>query len=223
MDFIVELSDGSIVNVEIQQVGYAFPGERANCYLSDLIMRQYNLIKSERGKRFSYHDMKPAILIVFMESSSAPFLAVAPRYIHREQNSFDSGAKVPNLTHTVYISLDTFRSVVHNISTELDAWLTFLSSDRPADIVKLVNAYPEFLSCYQDIVEFRRHPKELMTMFSEALYMLDHNTELYMIDEMKKQLAEQKKALAEKENALAEKDRIIAEKDTKIKELENSR
>jgi hypothetical protein len=96
-----------------------------------------------------------------MESSSKEFLKVAPCYIHRELHSYDSGADITNLSHTIYISLDTFRSVVHNISTELDAWLMFFSSDEPTDIVKLVNAYPEFRYLYQDITEFRREPKEL--------------------------------------------------------------
>ena len=185
MDMLVVLSNGTIINVEIQRVGYRFPGERSNCYTADLIMRQYNQVHAQRGKNFSYKDMKPVILIIIMENSSENFLAVAPKYIHRESVSYDSGAKVQNLSHTVYISLDTFHKFVQNISTELDAWLTFLGSDSPSDIVKLVNAYPEFKAYYKDLAEFRRHPKELMTMYSEALAIMDRNTELYMIDEMK--------------------------------------
>lgn len=185
MDILVVLSNGTIINVEIQRVGYRFPGERSNCYIADLIMRQYNQVHAQRGKSFSYKDMKPVILIIIMESSSENFLAVAPKYIHRETVSYDSGAKVQNLSHTVYISLDTFHNFVQNINTELDAWLTFLGSDSPSDIVKLVNAYPEFIAYYKDLVAFRTQPKELMTMYSEALAIMDRNTELYMIDEMK--------------------------------------
>lgn len=87
---------------------------------------------------------------------------------------------------TIYISLDTFHSIVQTIDTNLKAWLTFLSSDQPADIIRLVSAYPEFLPCYRDIVEFRRNPKELMFMYSEALAILDRNTEIYMCELLKK-------------------------------------
>lgn len=62
MDIIVTLSDGTTVNVEIQKIGYDFPGERASCYISDFIMRQYN-----RVKHFSFRDLKPVILIVIKE------------------------------------------------------------------------------------------------------------------------------------------------------------
>ena len=48
MDILMELSDGTIVDVEMQKIGYAFPGERSSCYLSDFIMRQYNRVRSER-------------------------------------------------------------------------------------------------------------------------------------------------------------------------------
>ena len=50
MDIIVRLSDGSIVDVEMQKFGYLFTGERSSCYLSDMIMRQYNRIKNRKKK-----------------------------------------------------------------------------------------------------------------------------------------------------------------------------
>ncbi len=222
MDFLVRLSDGAITNVEIQQVGYAFPGERADCYISDLILRQYNLLRSEQGSAFSYRHMKPVYLIIIMEQSSSSFLAAAPHYIHREQSSYDSGAEVVSLYHTIYISLDTFHKFVQNIDTKLHAWLTFLGSDQPADIVKLVNAYPEFLPLYRDIMEFRRHPKELMTMFSEALAIMDHNTELYMIDEMKKEIDELQKTIDEHLNTINDMNNVIAEKQHTIAEKQHT-
>lgn len=51
MDIVVELSNGAFTDVEIQKIGYRFPGERSSCYISDFIMRQYNRIKSERRKQ----------------------------------------------------------------------------------------------------------------------------------------------------------------------------
>ena len=240
MDILMELSDGTIVDVEMQKIGYAFPGERSSCYLSDFIMRQYNRVRSERRHLFSFRDLKPVWLIILMENSSGEFRAAAPHYIHRSSMVFDSGAKVRSLEHIVYISLDTFHEVVHNIDKELDAWLTFLSSDRPADILRLVQAYPQFAECYQDIVDFRRHPKELIGMYSEALAIMDRNTVLYMCDEQKKEIEAWKKenearkkeneelmlqlhsAAAENERkdaALSEKDALIAALQKEIQRL----
>ena len=129
----------------------------------------------------------------------------------------------------IYISLDVFKSVVHNITNKLDAWLTFLSSDKPEDIINLVSAYPAFIDLYHDIAEFRKDPKELIYMYSEALSILDRNTTFYMIDEKQKEIedlqslvAEQTTSLAEKENMLMEKENTLTEKENALAEKETT-
>ena len=37
MDILVELADTSLANVEVQKIGYRFPGQRSACYSSDLL------------------------------------------------------------------------------------------------------------------------------------------------------------------------------------------
>ena len=69
MDIVVQLADGSIVNIEIQKIGYHFPGQRCACYSADLLLRQYKRVKGAKGKKFSYRDMKPVYTIVFFENS----------------------------------------------------------------------------------------------------------------------------------------------------------
>ena len=108
------------------------------------------------------------------------------------------GNKKSNLHFS--ISLDPFRSVVQNIDTEQKAWLSFLTADDPDEIVQLVNAYPEFLPCYRDIISFRRRPKDLITTFSDALREMDRNTEVYMVEQLAKEVQEKDHALAEKDN-----------------------
>ena len=56
MDIVIELEDGSIANVEVQKVGYLFPGQRSACYSADLLLRQYKRVKSEKKKSFSYRS-----------------------------------------------------------------------------------------------------------------------------------------------------------------------
>ena len=118
-----------------------------------------------------------------------------------------------------FISLDTFRSVVQNIDTEQKAWLSFLTADDPDEIVRLVNAYPEFLPCYRDIISFRRRPKDLITTFSDALREMDRNTEIYMVEQLAKEVQEKDHALAEKDNVIAEQDNALAEQARLIEQL----
>ena len=225
MDILVQLSNGSYINVEMQKYGYLFPGERSDCYVADFIMRQYNKLKNEKRDNFSYKDMKPFFIIVLKSNSSSAFLNVAPAYVHNEQTIYDSGAKVTSLSHIKYISLDTFHKTVHNITNKLDAWLTFLSSDKAEDIVSLINAYPEFMDLYQEIADFRTKPKELISMYSEALAIADKNTVKLMIDEMKEQVTNLTAEVAEKDAALEKNEIALKEKDSTIlqKTVENNR
>lgn len=54
-------------------------------------------------------------------------------------------------------------------------------------------------------------------MYSEALAILDRNTEIYMCELLKKEVEENKRILAEMGSALAEKDSALAEKDSALK------
>lgn len=47
-DLVVQLEDGSIANIEIQKIGYHFPGERAACYSADLLLRQYKRVRDQQ-------------------------------------------------------------------------------------------------------------------------------------------------------------------------------
>ena len=224
MDIIVKAIDGSIINIEMQKVGYKFPGERADCYISDAIMRQYVMAKNRLGDTFSYKIMKPAYLIILLEDSPKELKAVSPVFIHQKVISYDSGAKLNTLENIRYISLDTFRSAMQNKTelSKLEAWLTFFSATNENAINNLIRLYPSFIDIYQEISDFRKDLKEVIGMYSEALAIMDHNTELLMIDELQQAVAAKDAALAEKDSALAEKDSALAEKDSALAEKDSA-
>ena len=67
MDILVRFEDGTYCNVEVQKIGYAFPGERSACYSSDLLLRQYKKARSVKKDHFTYKDVKGVYTIVLME------------------------------------------------------------------------------------------------------------------------------------------------------------
>ena len=117
-----------------------------------------------------------------------------------------------------YISLDTFHETVQTISTKLEAWLTFLSSDDPGKIIQLVSAYPEFAEYYKEVAMFRENTDNLIGTFSEALKIMDHNATMYMIDEMQKEINEKKQELNEQRQELDEKKQELDEKNQELDE-----
>ena len=204
MDIVVELMDGSLANVEIQRIGYLFPGERCACYSADLLLRQYKSVKSRKKRNFTYRDVKNVYTIVFIEKSTKEFQEFPNTYIHRAKQQFDTGLSVNLLQEYVLVPLDIFRKTTHNkiIENKLDAWLTFLSNDTPEKVKELVEKYPEFRDMYQEIYDICENVEEVVRMFSKELQELDRNTVKFMIEEQEREIKAQKEQLRQSEEEL---------------------
>ncbi len=59
----------------------------------------------------------------------------------------------------------------------------------------------------------------MITTFSDALREMDRNTEIYMVEQLAKEVQEKDHALAEKDNVIAEKDNALAEQARLIEQL----
>ena len=240
MDIIVEASDGSIVNVEVQKIGYNFPGERAACYNADLLLRQYQRIRKEfsendspqeddgnrekdrKGKKgtFSYKYIRPVYTIVFMETSTKEFHRFRQDYIHTFAPVSDTGLKLNLLQNYIFVPLDIFRSHLDALlrpaggqpMTEKEAWLAFLSSDDPRIILRILEDYPGiFRPLYDRICTMCQNTKEMMHMFSEELSILDKNTVMMMIEEQQETIEQQKQELSHQKQELSQKDKTIGQ------------
>ncbi|MBO5174887.1 MAG: PD-(D/E)XK nuclease family transposase, partial [Eubacterium sp.] len=101
----------------------------------------------------------------------------------------------------LFVPLDIFRKTMENkdINTELEAWLTFLSTDDPEQIYNLIRKFPMFKEIYEDIFRLCQNTERVMNMYSKELAQLDHNTAEYMVDEMQKDLDEARSIIREKD------------------------
>ena len=239
---------------EIQRISVKFPFERAVCYASDMVVRQYEQLKleqkqarrewqewneehrkglqtkeSEPKQEFNYQSIRPVHVIVIMNSSTRKFREFEKNYIHRTADfmEFDTGLKERAIQKFIFVSLDIFRRIRDNNGragmTELEAWMSFLASDRPEDITRLIDEYPEFEEMYQEINQFRRKPEEMMSMISEAIRILDEGDAKLQIELLHEELEQMQDLLRKKEydlkNVVKEKDDAIKEMESQIKEL----
>ena len=239
MDILVELADTSLANVEVQKIGYSFPGQRSACYSSDLLLRQYKRVKGEKKKAFSYKDIKSVYTIVFFETSIKEFHEYPQNYIHKFKQQSDTGLELELLQKYVFIPLDIFHGIYHNDGksngkngggncwNRTEAWLTFLSTDEPEIIIELIRQYPEFKEMYEEIYVMCQNVEKVMEMFSKELIQLDRNTVQYMIDEMQDTIDVQKEKIdTQKEELEAKQETIDSQKatiDTQKEELEAAR
>ncbi len=188
MDIVVEMEDGSIANLEVQKIGYLFPGQRSACYSADLLLRQYKRVRGETDekKKFSYRDIKSVYTIVLFEKSPKEFREYPKEYYHFFEQKSNTGLEVELLQKYLFIPLDIFRENRHNVNIRVkrDAWLTLFSSDDPDAIIELIEEYPEFRQMYEEAYGICLNMERVMDMFSKELYEMDKNTTQYMIDEM---------------------------------------
>ena len=214
MDLLVRLKSGALVNVEIQKIGYLFPGQRCACYSSDLVMRQYAQVRDScrrENQAFSYRQIQKVYTIVLIQDSTPEFHQFPGQYLHRARQQFDTGLQLDMVQEYLLIPLDIFLESQHNISNRLDAWLMLIASDRPEQILKVIRAYPEFEEIYRQVFGFRRQVKELMNMFSDALKILDANTTKYMIEQQKEEIERQNEKIEKQNEEIAQRNEEIAQ------------
>ena len=223
MDILVQLEDGSLANVEVQKIPYMFPAERMSCYSSDLVLRQYSRVKGEKGKAFTYKDMRPVYTIIFFEKSLPEFKAPAlnGKYLHFGKTIFDTGLELELLQRFYLISLDVFSENKYPMdkNNRVTAWLSLLATRNVDDLTEILAVYPWLEAIYQDMASYLHKPEEVLTMFSDALKILDHNTVQYMIDEMQNTIDDQKAQLSDKESQLADKNSQLADKNAQLTDM----
>ena len=198
MDLLVRLKSGSLLNVEIQRIGYMFPGQRCACYSSDLVMRQYSQVRSkcrEENKPFSYQQICKVYTIVLFQHSPREFHQYPEEYLHYAKQQFNTGLKLDLVQEYLLIPLDIFLKKHQNIDKKLDAWLTLIASDEMERIREVIRAYPEFGEIYCQVFRFRYQMEELMNMFSDALKIMDANTTKYMVEQLTDENEQQRETI----------------------------
>lgn len=218
MDILVELEDGSLANIEVQKIPYLFPGERMSCYSSDLVLRQYSRVKGERGAYFKYSDMKKVYTIVLLETSPKEFHNTGMHYIHYGRTAFDTGLNLELLQEFCLIALDVFREVSYaKDRSEQSGWLSLLITEDVQAAEKLQQIYPWLREIYREMADYLNSPKEVLSMFSEALRIMDRNTVQYMIEEQQKEIENQKQDIESQLQKIMEQREEIESQQIEIK------
>lgn len=184
----------------------------------------------------SYKDMRKVHTIILFEDSNKSLISDIDKalYFHVGKTKFNTGIKIELLQDFVLVSLDTFKkyrySDIKEGRTEITDYdydssqyndelvsekmkrdrLKFLSlfvAETPQEIDRLIGIFPDLESVRRDINEYLERPGEVLSMFSEALRILDRNTAELMVDRMKDEivdLQEQKDELTGHINELQE-------------------
>ena len=187
----------------------------------------------------SYKDMRKVHTIILFEDSNKSLISEVDKalYFHVGKTKFNTGIKIELLQDFVLVSLDTFRkyrySDIKEGRTEITDYdydssqyndelvsekmkrdrLKFLSlfvAETPKEINRLVEIFPDLESVRRDINEYLERPGEVLSMFSEALRILDRNTAELMVDRMKDEIVDLREQNDELKASSDKKDAEIA-------------
>ena len=231
MDIVVQFEDGSIANVEVQKIGYLFPGQRSACYSSDLLLRQYKRVRAELGQGFTYRKIQKVYTIVLFEKSNSDFSKFSKEiYIHHFEQKSDTGVEMNLLQEYTFICLDIFGDIIQNedrkIENRLEEWLVFLSQDDPDMIIKLLNQNADFQEIYEEVYTICLNMERMMEMFSKELAILDRNTVKLMIDEMEEEVVEAKRkadeAVRKADEAVRKADEAVRKADEAVRKADEA-
>ena len=119
------------------------------------------------------------------------------------------------------ISLDVFSENKYpkDKNNRVTAWLSLLSTRNVDDLTEILAVYPWLEAIYQDMASYLHKPEEVLTMFSDALKILDHNTVQYMIDEMQNTIDDQKAQLNDAHSQLTDMHSQLADKDSQLTDM----
>ncbi len=76
-------------------------------------------------------------------------------------------------------------------------FLSLFVAETPQEIDRLIGIFPDLESVRRDINEYLERPGEVLSMFSEALRILDRNTAELMVDRMKDEIVDLQEQKAE--------------------------
>ena len=130
-------------------------------------------------------------------------------YLHHGEIVFDTGIQLHMPQKFCVVSLDVFRQIPYAEirKNEQTAWLSLLSTESLDDMKRLIKDFPWMEGICREIATLRSQPKEVLSMWSEALLKMDESSLKYRVEEMQEELDQARmdieKERAEKEEALA--------------------
>ena len=88
---------------------------------------------------------------------------------NRRRNQNTAGSREPTAEGLQKRKTDSRNLHTGILRNKLEAWLAFIASDRPEDIMEVIRAYPEFQEPYKEVFAFRYQQREEILELKETL------------------------------------------------------
>ncbi len=172
MNILLELEDHYPINVEIFRVG-CFLGEDLPRRSGDMLLERWLY---EDVRRFCPPDVK-VYPVLLLGRSTPDFRVNSDQFLRHIWYGPGTDLRENTLPHYLFVSLANFQRIRHDLASQkkepksadkrLHAWLLFLASDEPEDILGIIEEFPEFRELYEDVYRICRNTEDAMSCFLE--------------------------------------------------------
>lgn len=184
LDILVQLEDGSLADVEMQQITLDFPTQRAAVHSARLINQQYQTIKAQKKKDVRYIDVRKVYTIVFFVDDANIFHSLPTTYLHHSKHRTAEGLELDLLQEYFFVELRKFEQVETHINTEEKAWLKLLMASNFDTLQSLSENFPALQDPAKDVILFSKQTKEVPRMIWD--------TDEYVIKDMLERVSKER-------------------------------
>lgn len=193
LDILVQLEDGSLADVEMQQVAFDFPMHRAAVHSARLLNQQYQTVRAQKREEVPYTDVRKVYTIIFFAENVSVFRKLPNTYLHHAKHRTDEGMELPLLQEYLFVELKKFEALTSQIDTEEQAWLKLLMAKDLDVLTELGTNFTSLQNPVKDVILFSKETKEGSHMIWEE--------DEYMVKDYIMKLQKKSDALAQERDA----------------------
>ena len=228
LDLVVEFSDGSVADVEIQREGARIPSQRSAAYSANLLTRQFSVERGESKADLVYTKLRPVYTIIIMEDSPEPFTLSSEcvhHFCQKSDTGVENGTKLEFLQYYDYVCLDVFRTKHPHVASMLEVWLEFFTIRRADEMKQFLSENAGFQEIYDQAIKMLAGRRELLNMIQDIFANEDIKKTIYytMKDDMDRMIRAKDEVIKAKDDQLQEMQSEIIELKEYIKKLESAK
>ena len=215
LDVRAKLSDGTKVNIEVQNTALGYSDKRSLMYWSRLYSDGIQM-----GKK--YKDLKKTICIWILNETCFPEV---PAYVSKWQMSCLEYPEIRRFTEIEFhiIELQKFRESAKIKKSVRDFWLAFIDYTNGELVDMACSENNQIKTAQEELEKIRADEKEREIIFKELMESMDALERESIIKESERQMEENEKQKQENEMQKQENEMQRKANVKKEKELENSK
>lgn len=174
--YAIKFENESMADLVLMKMDFTPSEEMLECIQANNTISQYNRLKQIKGSHFRFDLLRPCYTVIFTEKSLQNVKKqdkINDFCVWHDNKTFSQGA--PSLSHLIMLSYEDYLRSKGKKNSNLDAWMTFLTSNDPSDALQLATIFPHFAEIYKRASLLRNDTPNLINLMANSIRHREHN------------------------------------------------